>query len=50
LNLSFGNSGFKKYSEKIEEATLEKLAKLIHITAMLQQTKAYLFWRKIESS
>jgi hypothetical protein len=27
------------------KASLEKLAKLIHVTALLLQTKAYLFWR-----
>lgn len=30
----------------MDEASLEKLAKLIHVTALLLQTKVYLFWRK----
>jgi len=40
----------KQYREKTETASLEKLAKLIHITAMLLQTKAYLFWRRTAPS
>jgi len=35
----------KLYKEKIKTATLKKLAKLIHVTALLLQTKAYLFWQ-----
>jgi hypothetical protein len=34
------------YKRKVETATLEKLAKLIHVTALLLQTKVYLFWIK----
>jgi len=33
------------YKEKVQNASLEKLAKLIHVTALLLQTKAYLFWQ-----
>ncbi len=29
--------------QRVETATLEKLPKLIHITALLLQTKVYLF-------
>jgi len=32
------------YKQPVETATLEKLAKLIHVTALLLQTKVYLFW------
>jgi GNAT superfamily N-acetyltransferase len=39
----------KQYIEKIQAANLEKLAKLISITATLQQTKAYLFWQRTEN-
>jgi hypothetical protein len=35
----------KLYRESMETATLEKLAKLIHVTALLLQTKVYLFWQ-----
>jgi len=34
------------YKQRVETATLEKLAKLIHVTALLLQTKVYLFWKK----
>jgi hypothetical protein len=34
------------YKQRVETATLEKLEKLIHVTALLLQTKVYLFWRK----
>jgi len=33
------------YREKVETASLEKLAKLIQVTALLLQTKVYLFWQ-----
>jgi len=36
------------YRQRVQTATLEKLAKLIHVTALLLQTKVYLFWRKEE--
>jgi ABC-type lipoprotein export system ATPase subunit len=36
------------YKQKVETATLEKLAKLIHVTTLLLQTKVYLFWEKKE--
>ena len=36
----------KLYKQRVETATLEKLAKLIHVTALLLQTKVYLFWKK----
>jgi ABC-type lipoprotein export system ATPase subunit/GNAT superfamily N-acetyltransferase len=32
------------YQQEVQTASLEKLAKLIHVTALLLQTKAYLFW------
>jgi GNAT superfamily N-acetyltransferase len=32
------------YQQCVATASLEKLAKLIHVTAMLLQTKIYLFW------
>ena len=35
----------KPYKEKVQNADLQKLAKLIHITATLLQTKVYLFWK-----
>jgi hypothetical protein len=34
------------YKLRMQTATLEKLAKLIHVTALLLQTKVYLFWEK----
>jgi len=34
------------YKQRVETATLEKLAKLIHVTALLLQTKFYLFWKR----
>jgi len=34
------------YRQRMQTATLEKLAKLIHVTALLLQTKVYLFWKK----
>jgi hypothetical protein len=33
------------YEEKVLTANLEKLAKLIHVAALLLQTKVYLFWQ-----
>jgi len=33
------------YQHEVHTASLEKLGKLIHITALLLQTKVYLFWR-----
>jgi len=36
----------KLYKEAMENAELEKLAKLIGISSMLLQTKVYLFWKK----
>jgi len=35
------------YKQRVETASLEKLAKLIHITAPLLQTKVYLFWQNL---
>jgi ABC-type lipoprotein export system ATPase subunit/GNAT superfamily N-acetyltransferase len=32
------------YNREVQTASLEKLAKLIHVTALLLQTKVYLFW------
>jgi len=37
---------FEKYRAGVENADLEKLAKLIKICGMLLQTKVYLFWKK----
>jgi len=34
------------YRRKVQEASLEKLTKLIQVTALLLQTKVYLFWQK----
>lgn len=34
------------YKQRVGVATLEKLAKLIHVTALLLQTKVYLFWKR----
>jgi hypothetical protein len=34
------------YEEKVQTAGLEKFAKLIHVTALLLQTKVYLFWKR----
>lgn len=34
----------EEYNQRIQTASLEKLAKLIHVTAMLLQTKVYLCW------
>ena len=34
------------YRQSVEAADLEKLAKLIHVTALLLQTKVYLFWKQ----
>ena len=36
----------KEYAKLLEKADNEKIAKLIKVTGMLLQTKAYLFWRK----
>jgi len=33
------------YRQRVETATLEKFAKLIQVTALLLQTKVYLFWK-----
>lgn len=38
----YGKRGL--YRQRVETATFEKLAKLIHVTALLLQTKVYLFW------
>jgi hypothetical protein len=35
----------KLYRERLQTANLDKLAKLITVTALLLQTKIYLFWR-----
>jgi hypothetical protein len=35
------------YKEKVQTGSLEKLAKLIHVTALLLQTKVYLFWGRV---
>jgi hypothetical protein len=32
------------YQQCVATASLEKLAKLIHVTSLLLQTKVYLFW------
>jgi len=34
-----------KYAEAVQNASLEKIAGLIRIVALLRQTKVYLFWR-----
>jgi len=34
------------YKKSVTTASLEKLAKLIHVTTLLLQTKFYLFWKK----
>ena len=34
------------YKQRVQTATLEKLSKLIHVTALLLQTKVYLFWKR----
>ena len=34
----------KLFKEKVDEAGLEKLTKLIKIVGLLLQTKVYLFW------
>jgi ABC-type transport system involved in cytochrome c biogenesis ATPase subunit/GNAT superfamily N-acetyltransferase len=36
----------REYKQKLQTANLDKLAKLITVTAQLLQTKIYLFWRK----
>jgi hypothetical protein len=36
------------YQQEVQTASLEKLAKLIHVTALLLQTKVYLFWQKVK--
>jgi len=36
------------YRQRLQTASLEKLAKLITVTALLLQTKIYLFWRNAE--
>jgi len=38
----------KLYKQRVQTAILEKLAKLIHITALPLQTKVYLFWNRAE--
>jgi len=35
------------YKQRVQSATLEKLAKLIYVTALLLQTKVYLFWSSV---
>jgi len=40
----YGKRGL--YQQEVQNATLEKLAKLIHVTALLLQTKVYLFWQR----
>jgi hypothetical protein len=35
------------YKLRMQTATLEKLAKLIHVTVLLLQTKVYLFWMSL---
>jgi len=35
----------QQYQQRLETANLDKLAKLITVTALLLQTKIYLFWR-----
>jgi len=35
----------KEYKQKLQTASLDKLAKLITVTALLLQTKIYLFWQ-----
>ena len=34
----------ESYNREVQTASLEKLAKLIHVTALLLQTKIYLYW------
>jgi hypothetical protein len=34
----------ESYNREMQTASLEKLAKLIHVTALLLQTKVYLYW------
>jgi ABC-type ATPase with predicted acetyltransferase domain len=36
----------QQYQQEVQTASLEKLAKLVHVTALLLQTKVYLFWKK----
>jgi GNAT superfamily N-acetyltransferase len=40
----------KEYKEKLQNSNLDKLAKLITITAQLLQTKIYLFWQNHETT
>jgi len=35
------------HQQEMQTASLEKLAKLIHVTALLLQTKVYLFWKSL---
>jgi hypothetical protein len=35
----------KEYRQKLQTTNLDKLAKLITVTALLLQTKIYLFWQ-----
>jgi len=44
----YGNR--KLYKKKMQTASVDKLAKLIYITALLLQTKVYLFWWKHTSN
>lgn len=37
------------YKREVQTASLEKLAKLIHVTALLLQTKVYLLWQNSAS-
>jgi hypothetical protein len=37
----------ESYKLRMQNATLEKLTKLIHVTALLLQTKVYLFWSAV---
>jgi hypothetical protein len=34
------------YTEGVENASIERMARLVKIVGMLLQTKVYLFWRK----
>jgi len=34
-----------KYKQEVQKASLEKLAKLIRVTALLLQTKVYFVWQ-----
>jgi len=39
----------EQFCDRVEGASLEKLAKMLRILGFLTQTKAYLFWKKPRS-